>query len=142
MYSSWRGELGFWPNSFEGVLGLSDNLGGPLFRVLLNFYVTIFQSLTSPHRCAYMVSYVCFTSSVQLLVKQQTVGKRLCFYLDESQLSQLGDAVVGGLALKEELAPSHRLWAKKAGHCRTTILLKNKKIKILKTLPNQDFTEI
>ncbi len=36
----------FWPNSFEGgTWGLSENLGGPLFRVLLHFYDRIFLTL-------------------------------------------------------------------------------------------------
>ena len=37
---------------FWWYLGLSENLGGPLFRVLLHFYVTIFQKTLTHPPCA------------------------------------------------------------------------------------------
>ncbi len=56
MHSSWTsregGPWGFSHILFRGYLGLSENLGGPLFlpffRVLLHFYVTIFRTLPPP----------------------------------------------------------------------------------------------
>jgi hypothetical protein len=43
MHSSWK-SLGFWPNSFEGVLGVVRKSRGLLFRVLLHLDLTIFQT--------------------------------------------------------------------------------------------------
>ncbi len=43
-----RGSLGFGQILLRGYLGLSENLGGPLFRVLLHFYDQICWPLTPP----------------------------------------------------------------------------------------------
>ncbi len=52
MHSGWKsregGSLWLWPFSLEGLLGLSKNVGGPPFCVLLHFYATIFETLPPP----------------------------------------------------------------------------------------------
>ena len=46
-----------------------------------------------------------------------TVGlTAVLFHLNQSQLAQLRDAIVGGLALEEELASSHRLRPEESRH--------------------------
>ncbi len=68
MHSSWNpvggGYLGFWQNSFHGLLGVVSKVGGgggkgvgPSFLdfcVLLHFYVTIFGTLTLPFPCVHL----------------------------------------------------------------------------------------
>ena len=63
MHSSFKsrgGPWGFGQILFRGYLGLSENLGGPLFClfcVLLHLYVTIFRSLPPPPRVHLWISW-------------------------------------------------------------------------------------
>jgi hypothetical protein len=38
-----RGYLGFWQNSLWGLLGLPENLRGPLFHVLVSIFYQLFE---------------------------------------------------------------------------------------------------
>jgi hypothetical protein len=91
MHSSWKsggggGSLGFWPNSFKGVLGFVRKSGGPLFsfffRVLLH--------------CPHLKIAFTYKLTINLVLQRAThiAGPLLAHWQDEGFIWESGQAVL------------------------------------------------